>query len=68
MHAELIAELLRLSLSPFHFLLWSSLDFFVLCDVSWFFVAQSHSVDVSRKSALIISSLSRSRTIFLSFF
>ena len=66
LHAELIAELLRLSKSSFHFLLWSSFNF-VVCDVDYFFVAQSHSVDVSRWSALIISSHSRSRIIFLYF-
>ena len=65
LHAELIAELLRLSQSSFHFLLLSSFDS-VLCDVGYFFVAQSHSVDVSRWSALIISS--HSRIVFMSFF
>ena len=60
LHAELTAELLRRSKSSFHFLLSSSFDF-VLCDVGYFFVAQSHSVDVSRWSALIISSHSHSR-------
>ena len=48
MHAELIAELLRLSKSSFHFFYFGILQTSVLCDVGYFFVAQSHSVDVSR--------------------
>ena len=36
MHAELIAELLRLSKSSFQFLLWFSVKF-VLCGVVYFF-------------------------------
>ena len=49
----------------FRFLLLSSFNF-VLCDVGHFFVTQSHSIDVSRWSALSISS--HSRIIFMSFF
>ena len=49
LHAELFAEVLRLSKSSFRFLLCSSFHF-VSCDVGYFFVAQSHSVDVSGSS------------------
>ena len=41
---------------------------FALCFVGSFFVAQSHSVDSSRWSDLLVSSHSYSRITFLSFF
>ena len=66
MHAELIAELLRLAKSSFHFLTFDLFFDFVSCDVGHFIVTQSHSVDVSCLSALRISSVSR--IIFRSFF
>ena len=40
---------------------------FVLCDVGYFFVAQSHSVDVIRWSAVVISSPSRYSAVFCCF-
>ena len=63
----LIAELLLVS-KKFHFFTFyfDLLLTFVSCDVGHFLVAQSHSIDVSRWSALSISS--RSRIIFMSFF
>ena len=64
--AELIAWLLLVSKRlQFPFVSVTSLGF-MLCDVGHFFVAQSHSIDVSRWSALAISS--HSRIVFMSFF
>ena len=66
-HAELIAELLLSSKKASFFTFYFALLFdFALCDVGHFFVAQSHSIDVPRWSALSISS--HSRIIFVSFF
>ena len=68
MHAELIAELLRLSKKKSSFTLVITLIFFSfeLCDVRYFFVAQSHSIDVPRWYVMRISS--HSRIIYRSFF
>ena len=68
MHAELIAELLRLSKkkSSFSLIITLILLSFALCAVGYFFVAQSHSIDVPRWYVVRISS--HSRIIFMSFF
>ena len=67
MHAELNAEVLRLSKKKSSFSLFITLIFFsfALCDVGYFFVAQSHSIDVPRWYVMRISSHFR---IFVSFF
>ena len=57
-HAELNAELLRLSkIFIFAFLC-------VLCDVGYFFFAQPHTVDIPRWSVMRISSFFRVEPIF----
>ena len=64
-HAELNAELLRLS-KIFIFAFFVNLLFSLCYVVGYFFVAQSHSIDIPRWSVMRISS--RSRIIFMSFF